>query len=96
MTLLGGGVWVYRDAVRRLGRVACEAGETWGVGGGLQTQLSEVQIRAGLVACVHALHEAALRPDTVSNDAVDEQDKNFDDDFDDGADEAPVLQDVRI
>jgi hypothetical protein len=53
--------------------------------------LSEIQIRAGLVTSIHGLHETTLGPETVSNDAIDEQDENFNDDFDDGADETPVL-----
>lgn len=91
LALLCCGVRVYRNAVGRLGRVACEAGEAWGVGSGLQTQLGEVQIRSGLVTSVHGLHQAALSPEAVGDDAVNEEHENFDDDFDDGTDEAPVL-----
>ena len=66
-------------------------GEAGGVGGGLGAQLGEVEVGAGFVADVHALVQFALGVEAVEDDGVDGDCYYFDDDFDDGADEGPVL-----
>jgi hypothetical protein len=55
-------------------------------------QLSQIQIVAGIVAAIHRLHETALGPEAVEDDGVDQKHEDFDDDFNDGADKAPVLK----
>ena len=57
----------------------------------MRAKLGKVEIRAGAVAHGHGLAELALRPETVKDDAVDGDDKNLDYDFDDAANERPVL-----
>jgi len=54
-------------------------------------QLGQVQIVASIVSAVHGLHETALGPEAVEDDDVDQKHKDFDDDFNDGADQAPIL-----
>lgn len=58
----------------------------------LTSQLSEVQIGASAVSCVHALSEAVLAPEAVEDDSVDRDDNDFHDDLDDTADQRPVLE----
>jgi hypothetical protein len=58
----------------------------------LETELGEVEIVSCLVAAVHALHQSALGPDAVEDYGIDQDGKNLDDDFDDGADKTPVLR----
>jgi hypothetical protein len=65
--------------------------EARGVGCGLRAELGEVEIGTGTVAHGHGLAKLALRPEAVEDDSVDGDDKNFDYDFDDAADERPVL-----
>lgn len=69
-------------------RLGAEAGR---VGSGLDAQLGEVQVGAGLVAHVHGLVQLALGPVAVEDDAVEGDADDLDDDFDDDADESPVL-----
>lgn len=97
LALLGDGVGIQLRGVDKwgLGRVRREAWEARCIGGGLQTQLSEIQIRAGSVALVHGLHELAFAPHAVGDDGVDQDDQNFDDNFNDGAHETPVLQTAK-
>jgi hypothetical protein len=57
----------------------------------LRAQLGEVQIRAGAITHGHGLAELALGPEAVEDDAVDGDDEDFDDDFDNAAYESPVL-----
>jgi hypothetical protein len=54
--------------------------------------LREVEIGAGAVAHGHGLAELALGPEAVEDDAVDDNAEELDDDFDDAADEGPVLE----
>ena len=71
-------------------------GEAGRVGGGLGAQLGEVEVGAGFVADVHALVQFALGVEAVEDDGVDGDCYYFDDDFDDGADEGPVLKWRRL
>ena len=54
-------------------------------------ELGEVEVGAGFVADGHGLAELALGPEAVEDDGVDDDAEGFDDDFDDAADEGPVL-----
>lgn len=65
--------------------------ESWGVGRGLEAQLRKVQIRSGLVAPVHRLRKAFLGVEAVEDHGVDEQDHYLDHDFNDRAQQTPVL-----
>ena len=65
--------------------------EARGVGRGLGAELGEVKIGAGTIADVHRLVEAALRAEPVENDGVEAYGDDLDDDFDESADEGPVL-----
>lgn len=67
------------------------SGESWGVGGGLGAEVGQVKVRTGFVANVHRLAELAFGPEAVEDDGVDGDDENLDYDFDDAADESPVL-----
>ena len=58
---------------------------------GLSSQLSEVKIRACAIAQIHRLMKLTLRVKTVEDDPVDGNGNYFDDDFDKGTDERPVL-----
>lgn len=71
---------------RRLGA------ESRSVGCGLTAQLGEVEVGAGAVSHVHGLEEASLRVVSVEDDAVQQNAENLDYDFDDDADQGPVLQ----
>ncbi len=66
-------------------------GEAGGVWCRLAAELGEVEVGAGAVADVHGLAELALAVEAVEDDAVDDDGDGFHDDFDDGADEGPVL-----
>ena len=63
-----------------------------GVGGGLGLELGEVEVGAGLVAGVHGLAELVFAVEAVEDDRVDGDGDELDDDFDDAADQRPVLQ----
>ena len=65
--------------------------EAGGVGRGLGAELGEVEVGARAVADVHGLVQAAFGEDAVGDDAVDGDGDDFDNDFDEGADEGPVL-----
>lgn len=54
--------------------------------------MGEVQVGASPIASIHGLPETILRPESVEDDAVDRNDNDLNDDFDDAADQAPVLQ----
>jgi hypothetical protein len=58
----------------------------------LRAQLSEVEVRSSTVTLSHRLPELALGPESVEDDAVDDDAKEFDNDLDDAAYESPVLQ----
>lgn len=95
LTVLGGGL---RVVVLRVswGRAPAagaggEGAESWGVGCGLGAELGEVEVGAGLVAVGHGLSELSLGPEAEEDDGVDGDDEDFNDDFDDAADEGPVL-----
>lgn len=94
--VLGGGLrvvvlgvtWWWFPAARARG----ERTEARRVGCRLGAELGEVEIGASLVADGHGLSELALGPETVEDDCVDDDAEGFDDDFDDAADERPVLR----
>lgn len=65
--------------------------EAWGVGGGLEA-LGEMELGAGLFTAVHGLGESSFGDEAVEDDGVDEDNEDLDDDFDNGADETPVLE----
>lgn len=66
--------------------------ETRGVGSRLRAKLCEVEIGAGAVTNIHGLVQAALGVVAVEDDAVEQDADDLEDDFDDDADEGPVLQ----
>lgn len=66
--------------------------EAWRIRRGLSSQLSEVKIRACAIAEIHRLMKLTLRVETVEDDPVDGNGNYFDDDFDKGTDERPVLK----
>ncbi|KAL2282891.1 hypothetical protein FJTKL_10266 [Diaporthe vaccinii] len=76
---------------RRGDMVCWEYMPAWGVGGGLRPELCEVEVGAGLVAHVHGLHELSLGVVTVEDDRVQGNGDDLDDDFDDHADQRPIL-----
>jgi hypothetical protein len=69
-----------------------EGTESGSVGCRLRAQLSKVEIRSSTVTLSHGLPELALGPESVEDDAVDDDAKEFDNDLDDAAHESPVLQ----
>lgn len=86
---VGGGRVAGRHGVLAQGRgLGAEAG---GVGSGLAAELGEVKIGTGFVTHVHGLCEAALGVVAVKEDAVEGDGHDFDNDFDDNADQRPVL-----
>jgi hypothetical protein len=91
IAVLGGRVLV-RSALAGEDRRTHALSETGGVGSRLRAQLREVEIRAGLVADVHALAELALAVEAVKDDGVDGDGDGLDHDLDDAADERPFLQ----
>lgn len=72
-------------------RVSVGKAEAGCAGGGLGTHLGEVEFGTGLVAVVHGFGETAFGYEAVEDDGIDEDDDDFEDDFDYGADQAPVL-----
>lgn len=66
-------------------------GEAGCVGSGLGSQLGKIEIRTSFVAHIHRLVELALGPDAVEDDGVDGDCDYFNDYFDEGADESPIL-----
>jgi hypothetical protein len=66
------------------------------VGGGLRTELCEVEVRSSTIALHHGLPELPLGPKSVEDNAVDGDAEHFDDDLDDAADKSPILADVSI
>lgn len=66
--------------------------ETRGVGSRLRAKLCKVEIGAGAVTNIHGLVQAALGVVAVEDDAVEQDADDLKDDFDDDADEGPVLQ----
>ena len=63
-----------------------------GVGGGLDAELGEVEIRSSLVTHVHGLMQLALAVVAVEHHAVQGDTHELDNNLDDDADERPVLQ----
>lgn len=59
---------------------------------GLSSQLSEVEIRACAIAEVHRLMKLPLRVEPVEDNPIDGNGNYFDNNFDEGADERPVLK----
>lgn len=51
-----------------------------------------MELGAGLLTTVHGFSESSFCDEAVEDDGVDEDDEDLDDDFDDGADETPVLE----
>jgi hypothetical protein len=78
--------WAPATGARRKGT------ESGSVGCGLRTQLSEVEIRSSTVTLGHRLPELALGPESIEDDAVDDDAKEFDNNLDDAAHESPVLE----
>lgn len=70
--------------------------EARGVGRGLGAELGEVEVCAGFVAQVHGFVESAFGVESVEYDAVDGDCDDFDDDFDQGADEGPTLHGLSV
>lgn len=88
-TVFGGRILV--TAFGRERRRAQTLSKTRGIGSGLTAELGEVEIRAGLVPDIHALSELALAPESIKDDGVDGNGDCLDHDFDDAADECPIL-----
>ena len=65
------------------------AWETWSVWCGLRAQLSEVKIRASLVADVHGLAQLALGVVTIKDNSVDGDGDGLDNNLNDAANEGP-------
>lgn len=82
-------VWCVVAGFGRLLAVEVPAGSVWRR---LATELGEVEVGSSLVAVGHALSELALRPVAVEDDAINCNGDDLDDDFDDAADESPVLE----
>jgi hypothetical protein len=57
----------------------------------LHLELSEVEIRTGIVADSHGLSETTLGVVAVKSDAIDDDGDNFNDNFDNAANKRPVL-----
>jgi hypothetical protein len=81
----------------RFGVVCGEAGCSWrwseagGVWCGLRAELSEVEIGAGFVPEVHGFPQLVFAVEAIEDDGVDSDGDYFHDDFDEAADEGPVL-----
>lgn len=58
----------------------------------LTPQLRQVEIGASTVTVVHALPELILGVEAIENHAVDRDGDKFHNDFDDAADQTPILQ----
>ena len=69
--------------------------EAWGVGCRLAAKLGEVKVRAGAVPEIHRFVEPTFRIEAVEDNAVDGNCDYLDDDFNKGADERPVLRNVK-
>ena len=65
--------------------------EARGVRCGLDAELGEIEIGSRVVPAVHGVHESSLGVDSIEDHGIDENDQNLDDDFDDGANQTPVL-----
>jgi hypothetical protein len=57
----------------------------------LASELSEVEIRPGLVAEIHGLVQLSLRVEAIEDDGVDNDGDGLHDNFDDTADKGPIL-----
>lgn len=80
--------WRWAPAARAR-RKGTEAGS---VGSRLRAQLSKVEIRSGTVTLGHGLPKLALGPETVEDDAVDDDAEKLNNDLDDAAHKSPVLK----
>ena len=92
VVVMGGRLTVFGGRVRVLvwvGRAEREAGC---VGCGLGAELGEVEVGTGFVAEVHGFVEAAFGVEAIEDDAVDGDGDYLNDDFDEGADERPILR----
>lgn len=65
--------------------------EAWRIWRRLGSELSKVEIRACAIAEIHRLMKLTLRVEPVEDDPIDGNCNHFDDNFDEGADERPVL-----
>lgn len=61
------------------------------IGRRLGSELSEVEIRACAIAEIHRLMKLTLRVEPVEDYSIDGNGNHFDNDFDKGADERPIL-----
>jgi hypothetical protein len=66
--------------------------ESRSVGCGLRAQLSKVEVRSGAITLSHGLPELALGPESVEDNAVDDDAEELDNDLDNAADKCPVLE----
>lgn len=66
--------------------------EARSIGCRLRAKLGEVKIGAGLVSDSHRLSELPLGPESVKDDAVDDDAERLNDDLDDAAYECPILK----
>jgi hypothetical protein len=54
--------------------------------------LSKVEVRSGAITLSHGLPELALGPESVEDNAVDDDAEELDNDLDNAADKCPVLE----
>lgn len=73
---------IRREVLLKAGRIRC----------GLRSQLGEIEIRARTITEIHRLMKLTLRVEPVEDDPIDGNGNYFDNDFDKGADERPVLE----
>lgn len=85
--------WVF---VEVLGESGSHGGllEAWSIRGRLASELSEIEIFPGFVTEVHRFGEPALRIVTIENNGVDGDGNDLYNDFNEGADECPALEDI--
>lgn len=83
-----GVAWWWAPAARARGH--------WPKSGGVRcrlgAELSQVQIGASLVTLSHRLPELPLGPESVEDDSVNDDAESFNDNFNNAADEGPVLK----
>ena len=66
--------------------------ESWRVGRRLSPELSEIEIRACPVAEIHGLVKLPFGPVSVEDHPIERDDNDFDHNFDDCADQGPMLE----
>ena len=76
-----------RVEISRHGRL----GKSWSIRGRLCPQLGQIQIGACFVAHIHRFVEPTFGIESIEDDRVDGNRDNFNDDFDQGADQGPIL-----